>query len=57
VKVLLGGCIPPLMALLKSGFAEAHTMAAEAFNAVSQGGAKDHVGSKIFSTEGMVLSL
>jgi hypothetical protein len=45
------------MALLKSGFAEAHTMAAEAFNAVSQGGAKDHVGSKIFSTEGMVLSL
>jgi hypothetical protein len=57
VKVLLGGCIPPLLALLKSGSAEAQTVAADALNAVSQGGAKDHVGSKIFSTEGVVLSL
>lgn len=57
VKVLLGGCIPPLLALLKSSSSEAQTVAADALNAVSQGGAKDHVGSKIFSTEGVVLSL
>lgn len=57
VKVLLGGCIPPLLALLKSTSSEAQTVAADALNAVSQGGAKDHVGSKIFSTEGVVLSL
>ncbi|XP_024360310.1 protein CELLULOSE SYNTHASE INTERACTIVE 1 isoform X2 [Physcomitrium patens] len=57
VKVLLGGCIPPLLALLKSDSPEAQTVAARALNAVSQGGAKDHVGSKIFSTEGVVVSL
>lgn len=57
VKVLLGGCIPPLLALLRSNSFEPQTVAAEALNAVSQGGARDHVGSKIFSTEGVVLSL
>ncbi|KAH9295260.1 hypothetical protein KI387_038848, partial [Taxus chinensis] len=54
VKVLLGGCIPPLLGLLKSGSADAQIAAAKAIHSVSQGGAKDHVGSKIFSTEGVV---
>ncbi|KAL2246577.1 UNVERIFIED_CONTAM: Protein CELLULOSE SYNTHASE INTERACTIVE 1 [Sesamum indicum] len=54
VKVLLGGCIPPLLALLKSDSAEGQIAAAKTIYAVSQGGAKDHVGSKIFSTEGVV---
>ncbi|KAL0431995.1 UNVERIFIED_CONTAM: protein CELLULOSE SYNTHASE INTERACTIVE 1 [Sesamum radiatum] len=54
VKVLLGGCIPPLLALLKSNSAESQIAAAKTIYAVSQGGAKDHVGSKIFSTEGVV---
>jgi hypothetical protein len=54
VKVLLGGCIPPLLALLKSASPDAQVVAAKALNAVSQGGARDHVGSKIFSTEGVV---
>ncbi|XP_042411245.1 protein CELLULOSE SYNTHASE INTERACTIVE 1-like [Zingiber officinale] len=54
VKVLLGGCIPPLLALLKSSSAEGQTAAAKSVYAVSQGGVKDHVGSKIFSTEGVV---
>eukprot|EP01018_Ginkgo_biloba_P037971 Gb_38411 [translate_table: standard] len=57
VKVLLGGCIPPLLGLLKSGSAEAQIASAKAIHAVSQGGAKDHVGSKIFSTEGVVSML
>lgn len=57
VKVLLGGCIPPLLALLKSNSGEAQTVAATALNSVSQGGARDHVGAKIFSTEGVVPSL
>lgn len=54
VKVLLGGCIPPLLGLLKSSSAEGQIAAAKTIYAVSQGGAKDHVGSKIFSTEAVV---
>ncbi|KAI5384392.1 Interactor with COP9 signalosome (CSN) complex [Lathyrus oleraceus] len=54
VKVLLGGCIPPLLGLLKSSSTEGRIAAAKTIYAVSQGGAKDHVGSKIFSTEGVV---
>ncbi|KAG1366486.1 protein CELLULOSE SYNTHASE INTERACTIVE 1 [Cocos nucifera] len=54
VKVLLGGCIPPLLALLKSSLAEGQIAAAKTIYAVSQGGARDHVGSKIFATEGVV---
>ncbi|KAI5587994.1 hypothetical protein BDE02_05G066400 [Populus trichocarpa] len=54
VKVLLGGCIPPLLGLLKSSSEEGQIAAAKTIYAVSQGGAKDHVGSKIFSTEGVV---
>ncbi|KAI3462039.1 hypothetical protein Pfo_018702 [Paulownia fortunei] len=54
VKVLLGGCIPPLLGLLKSNSAEGQIAAAKTIFAVSQGDAKDHVGSKIFSTEGVV---
>lgn len=54
VKVLLGGCIPPLLGLLRSSSAEGQIAAAKTIYAVSQGGAKDHVGSKIFSTEGVV---
>ncbi|XP_058096681.1 protein CELLULOSE SYNTHASE INTERACTIVE 1-like [Magnolia sinica] len=57
VKVLLGGCIPPLLGLLKSNSAEGQLAAAKAIYAVSQGGARDHVGSKIFSTEGVVPAL
>ncbi|KAL8034161.1 hypothetical protein ABFX02_12G009600 [Erythranthe guttata] len=54
VKVLLGGCIPPLLGLLKSNTGEGQIAAAKTIFAVSQGGARDHVGSKIFSTEGVV---
>ncbi|CAL0320358.1 unnamed protein product [Lupinus luteus] len=54
VKVLLGGCIPPLLGLLKSSSAEGQVAAAKTIFAVTQGGARDHVGSKIFSTEGVV---
>lgn len=54
VKVLLGGCIPPLLSLLKSNSTEGQIAAAKTIYAVSQGGAKDYVGSKIFSTEGVV---
>ncbi|CAI9758250.1 unnamed protein product [Fraxinus pennsylvanica] len=54
LKVLLGGCIPPLLGLLKSKSVEGQIAAAKTIYAVSQGGAKDHVGSKIFSTEGVV---
>ncbi|KAL3613418.1 Interactor with COP9 signalosome (CSN) complex [Castilleja foliolosa] len=57
VKVLLGGCIPPLLGLLKSNSAEGQIAAAKTLFAVSQGDAKDHIGSKIFSTEGVVLVL
>ncbi|AQL01006.1 binding [Zea mays] len=54
VKVLLGGCIPPLLALLRSKSAESQTAAAKTIYAVSQGGIRDHVGSKIFFTENVV---
>lgn len=54
VKVLLGGCIPPLLGLLKSNSADGQIAAAKTIFAVSQGGARDHVGSKIFSTEEVV---
>ncbi|KAL3818894.1 hypothetical protein ACJIZ3_004799 [Penstemon smallii] len=54
IKVLLGGCIPPLLGLLKSNSAEGQVAAAKTIYAVSQGGSRDHVGSKIFSTEGVV---
>ncbi|XP_020524523.1 protein CELLULOSE SYNTHASE INTERACTIVE 3 isoform X2 [Amborella trichopoda] len=58
LKVLLGGCIPPLLALLKSGASEARKAAAEAIFEVSSGGlSDDHVGMKIFVTEGVVPTL
>ncbi|CAI9276639.1 unnamed protein product [Lactuca saligna] len=55
VKVLLGGCIPLLLALLKSE--EGQITAANTIYVVSEGDAKYHVGSKIFATEGVVLVL
>lgn len=58
VKVLLGGCIPPLLSMLKSVSVEARKVAAEAIQAVSSGGlSDDHVGMKIFVTEGVVPTL
>ncbi|KAM7459770.1 hypothetical protein LguiA_036247 [Lonicera macranthoides] len=58
LKVLLGGCVPPLLALLKSGTPEARKAAAEAIFEVSSGGlSDDHVGMKIFVTEGVVPAL
>ena len=58
LKVLLGGCIPPLLALLKSESTEARKAAAEALYEVSSGGlSDDHVGMKIFVTEGVVPNL
>ncbi|MCI18677.1 C2 domain-containing family protein, partial [Trifolium medium] len=41
VKVLLGGCIPPLLGLLKSSSTEGQIAAAKTIYAVSQGGVKD----------------
>ncbi|XP_043719961.1 protein CELLULOSE SYNTHASE INTERACTIVE 3-like [Telopea speciosissima] len=58
LKVLLGGCIPPLLALLKSESSEARKAAAETIYEVSCGGlSDDHVGMKIFVTEGVVPTL
>ncbi|XP_054798801.1 protein CELLULOSE SYNTHASE INTERACTIVE 3 [Prosopis cineraria] len=58
LKVLLGGCIPPLLSLLKSETTEARKAAAEAIYEVSSGGlSDDHVGMKIFVTEGVVPTL
>lgn len=58
LKVLLGGCIPPLLSLLKSESTEARKAAAEAIFEVSSGGlSDDHVGVKIFVTEGVVPTL
>ncbi|KAL5982783.1 Protein CELLULOSE SYNTHASE INTERACTIVE 3 [Asimina triloba] len=58
VKVLLGGCIPPLLSLLKSDASDARKAAAEAIFEVSSGGlSDDHVGMKIFVTEGVVPTL
>lgn len=58
VKVLLGGCVPPLLSLLKSNSFEARKAAAEAIFEVSSGGlSDDHIGMKIFITEGVVPTL
>ncbi|KAL0917706.1 hypothetical protein M5K25_012787 [Dendrobium thyrsiflorum] len=58
LKVLLGGCIPPLLSLLKSESSEARKAAAEAIFEVSSGGlSDDHIGMKIFVTEGVVPTL
>lgn len=58
LKVLLGGCIPPLLSLLKSESIEARKSAAEAIYEVSSGRlSADHVGMKIFVTEGVVPTL
>lgn len=58
VKVLLGGCIPPLLSLLKSESLEARKAAAEAIFEVSSGGlSEDHIGMKILVTEGVVPTL
>ncbi|KAL6870810.1 hypothetical protein ACP4OV_014658 [Aristida adscensionis] len=58
VRVLLGGCIPPLLSLLKSDSGEAKKAAAEAIYEVSSGGlSDDHIGRKIFVTEGVVPTL
>ncbi|KAK9670470.1 hypothetical protein RND81_13G204100 [Saponaria officinalis] len=54
VKVLLGGCIPPLIGLLRSSSSDGQIAAAKTLYAVSQGDSRDHIGSKIFSTEGVV---
>ncbi|KAK9154646.1 hypothetical protein Sjap_002126 [Stephania japonica] len=58
LKVLLGGCVPPLLSLLKSKSSEARKAAAEAIFEVSSGRlSDDHVGMKIFVTEGVVPTL
>ncbi|OAY65528.1 U-box domain-containing protein 4 [Ananas comosus] len=58
VKVLLGGCIPPLLSLLKSESLNAKKAAAEAiFEVSSSGFSDDHIGMKIFVTEGVVPTL
>lgn len=58
VKVLLGGCIPPLLSILKSESTEGRKAAAEAIYEVSSGWASDdHVGMKIFVTEGVTPTL
>ncbi|KAG9457105.1 hypothetical protein H6P81_001613 [Aristolochia fimbriata] len=58
LRVLLGGCIPPLLSLLRSDQGDARKAAAEAIYEVSSGGlSDDHVGMKIFVTEGVVPTL
>ncbi|KAJ4748925.1 CELLULOSE SYNTHASE INTERACTIVE 3 [Rhynchospora pubera] len=58
VRVLLGGCIPPLLAMLKSDSVEGRKVAAEAIFDVSSGSlSDDHIGMKIFVTEGVVPTL
>lgn len=54
IKILLGGSIPALLALLKSGPQESQLAAARALYALSKGNDGDKVGPKIFSTEGTV---
>ncbi|CAH8254657.1 unnamed protein product [Arabidopsis lyrata] len=57
-KVLIGGCIPPLLSLLKSDSVDARRAAAEAIYEVSLCGLDgDSVGTKIFVTEGVVPNL
>lgn len=58
VKVLLGGCVPPLLSMLKSESIEARKAAAEVIHAVSSAELSDDpVGMKIFVTEGVVPTL
>lgn len=58
VRVLLGGCVPPLLAMLKSDSVEGRKVAAEAIFEVSSGSlSDDHIGMKIFVTEGVVPTL
>ncbi|CAJ1971902.1 unnamed protein product [Sphenostylis stenocarpa] len=58
LKVLLGGCIPPLLSLLNYESTDTRKAAAEAIYEVSSGGlSDDHVGMKIFVTEGVVPTL
>ncbi|XP_010539659.1 PREDICTED: uncharacterized protein LOC104813670 [Tarenaya hassleriana] len=58
LKVLLGGCIPPLLSILKSGSVEAKKAASEAIYEVSSAGiSNDHIGMRIFITEGVVRTL
>ncbi|XP_049380490.1 protein CELLULOSE SYNTHASE INTERACTIVE 3-like [Solanum stenotomum] len=58
LKVLLGGCIPPLLSVLKSDSTEARKAAAEAIFQVSSSGLSDDpIGTKIFVTEGVVPTL
>ncbi|XP_061341916.1 protein CELLULOSE SYNTHASE INTERACTIVE 3 [Gastrolobium bilobum] len=58
LKVLLGGCIPPLLSLLNYESTAARKAAAEAIYEVSSGSlSDDHVGMKIFVTEGVVPTL
>ncbi|WJX10223.1 Protein CELLULOSE SYNTHASE INTERACTIVE 3 [Trifolium repens] len=58
LKVLLGGCIPPLLSVLKYESTDARKAAAEAIYEVSSGGlSDDHVGMKIFVTESVVPTL
>ncbi|KAE9595899.1 hypothetical protein Lalb_Chr17g0343631 [Lupinus albus] len=58
LKVLLGGCIPPLLSLLKYESTDARKAAAEAIYDVSSDGlSDDHVGMKIFVTEGVIPTL
>ncbi|KAI5057613.1 hypothetical protein GOP47_0027628, partial [Adiantum capillus-veneris] len=54
IKILLGGSIPALLALLKSGPQESQLTAAQVLFALSKGNNGDKVGPKIFSTEGIV---
>ncbi|AAG31000.1 hypothetical protein [Arabidopsis thaliana] len=57
-KILIGGCIPPLLSLLKSDSVDAKRVVAEAIYEVSLCGMDgDNVGTKIFVTEGVVPSL
>ncbi|CAH8355169.1 unnamed protein product [Eruca vesicaria subsp. sativa] len=57
-KVLIGGCIPPLLSLLKSDSVDARRAGAEAIYEISLCGIDDDtVGTKIFVTEGVVPSL
>ncbi|CAN1240117.1 Protein CELLULOSE SYNTHASE INTERACTIVE 3 [Linum grandiflorum] len=58
VKVLLGGCIPPLLSLLKSESHEARKAASEAIYEVSSDWhSDDHIGMKIFLTESVIQTL
>ena len=58
LKVRLGGCVPPLLLLLKSDSNDARMAAAEAIYEMSTGGlADDQVGMNIFVTERVVPAL